>query len=119
MKTFIRGNQAMIQTNITEEDYNKYKGYGVFTAKDEKGEATYKVTKSDMPSMSSYGIQCNTVYQGKLTLAVMFDCEQEDFIAEMQPRLLALKEAEAKIEYQIEEIKERLEGIENTIIVEE
>lgn len=119
MKTLVRGNQVMVQTNISEEDFNKYKNYGVFTVVDADGNEVYRVDKGYDSSVSTFGISCDTVYQGKLTASAIFDGTAAEFTNAIKPSLLALKENEAIIARQLDELKDRLAGIDETIIIEE
>lgn len=121
MKTFIRGNQVLVQTDIEEEDYEKYQEYGVFTAIDAKGDQVYKVAKTVRSSFTPFGIGCNTVYQGKLAASteIPADMEVEGFINRMKPAMLALKENETIIKEQVAEMERRLQGIDETIEIEE
>lgn len=121
MKTFIRGNQVLVQTDILEEDYKKYHGYEVFTVQDEEGNAVYRLVKTHTSNVTAFGIACNTTFQGKLAASttVPEHVDLEDFVEFLKPALLALKENEATILEQIGDIMTRLEGIEDTITIEE
>ena len=120
MKVLLRGNTVLIQTDIDAEDYEKYVGYGVFTVKDDNGDEVYKVTTSDFSSnIATFGITCDTTYQGKLAMSGHFEGPVEDFKEFLQPAILALKEYGPKIQAQINVIKAKLEGIDELFVVEE
>ena len=119
MKTLVRGNQVMVQTNISKEDFNKYKDYGVFTVVDADGNQVYKVDRGYYSDISTFGISCDTVYQGKLAASALFDGTAEEITNTIKPSLLALKENETIIARQLDELKDRLAGIDETIIIEE
>ncbi len=115
MKVLVRGNTVMVQTNIKEEDYEKFKGYGVFVKEDYEGDETFRVVKSTIASMSTFGLSCNTVHEEKLAASFIVDSDMDEFLIQIKPAMLALKEAEEVIAAQVEAIKERLQGLDELI----
>lgn len=121
MKTFIRGNTALVQTAIPAEEYAKYRKFGVFTVCDEEGDAVYAVEKSNFgtSALNEFSITCNTEYQGMLAASVIFeDIPADKFAEAIKPALVALRDNELKILAAISDLEVKLASVNDDIIVE-
>lgn len=125
MKVLVRGNSVMIQSNIDAADLEELKNYDVGLIEDAEGNQVYRMSKAEsFAGLSKYGFTGNTVFQNKLTASTIVEDNEdgtamEQFLKDIKPALLALKENEQVINEQITQMKYRLEGLDDAIIVEE
>lgn len=122
MKTLVRSNQVLIQTALSAEDFDKYSKYGAYIVVDEKGNIVFKVLKGTDGAVTTFGVRCNTVYQGKLAISFTHTNTAEEtkaYVEELKPALLALKENEEIIQLQLDDIKDRLGSIDSDIVIED
>ena len=118
MKVLVRGNTCIIQTDIKEEDFNKFKKFDAFTVKDDEDNVVYVLSKGAVGNINDFSITCNSVYQDKLALSLVFEEPQAEFLEALKPALVYLNGAEDDMHAEMEAIKYMLGTVEEDITVE-
>ena len=118
MKVFIRGNAVLVQTDIEEELYDNAPDIGVFTTVDEEDSQVFRLTKGPVGNIMSWGITCNTTYQGKLAASFIVE-DIENFTKNYASALIALKDNEEIILSQAAKVQAKLDSLNQFIVTEE
>lgn len=118
MKVLVRGNTCIIQTDIKEEDFNKFKKFDAFTVRDNEDNVVYVLSRGAVGNINDFSMTCNSVYQDKLALSLVFEEPQAEFLEELKPALVSLKEAEAYMHADMVAIHDMLATVEEDITVE-
>lgn len=106
MKVKARGNVVTICTDISKEDYDRFKDQGALVVYDEEGNAVYSVgytQRSGGGGINGFSITGNSVVNGKITLTIIIDEEKsiEEFVERNATSLIALKDNEPVITQQL------------------
>ena len=114
----VRANTAIIATDFTKEEYEKYAPYGAFKVTDEDGDINYVINQSTFSGLTCFSLSSNTIFEGKLAVSLIFEETAEEFTNASKPALLALKQAEYAIRDNIDKIAEDLSAVDEDIEIE-